>query len=50
VLRVAHERFKAERRSAVESANKAREFAAAHRKGTHPETPTPPSDDNAPVW
>lgn len=50
VLRIAHERFKAERRSAVESANKAREFAAAHRKGKQPSEPAPPSDDNAPVW
>jgi hypothetical protein len=50
VLRVAHERFKAERRSAVESANKAREFAAAHRKGKHPAQPAPPSDDTPPLW
>ena len=30
VLRIAHERFLAERRSAEESASKARAFAAAH--------------------
>lgn len=49
-LRIAHERFKAERKAAEDAAEKARSRAASRRAGRHAKGPTPPSDDEAAVW